>query len=107
MNYMGGVSCKVKMSGLCRTDRPYIPRLKPARGALPSISSLTCARGSARNVLLGVPGKDPKRLSGGSKGVKPLWGLRAKRAALRLGNSFELDRIRELRACLIACNSRH
>ena len=87
MSYMGGASRKPKTSGLCRTDRPYIPRLEPARGALPSIS-FAClrARGRAQRPL-GLPGKDPKRLFGGSKGAKPPWGLRAKRAALRPRNS--------------------
>ena len=87
MSYMGGASRKPKMSGLCRTDRPYIPRLKPARGALPSIFFSHLRARKRAHCSSGLPGKDSKRLSGGSKGVKPPWGLRAKRAALHLGNS--------------------
>jgi hypothetical protein len=49
-------------SGLCRTDRPYIPRLKPAREALPPVSPVHSE----------LPGKEPESLSGGSRGRSPL-----------------------------------
>src|SRR5262245_28165421 len=53
------------MSGRCRTDRPYIPRLKPAREAHPPKE-----RHDSVRVAGSMPGKDSKSLSGG-QGVKP------------------------------------
>ena len=68
------------MSGLCRTDRPYIPRLKPAGEAHPPVC-LCCAAPRAEGALdarlQNLPGKDLESLSGGSKGAKPPWGLRS------------------------------
>jgi hypothetical protein len=49
-------------SGLCRTDRPYIPRLKPAREALPPVSPAPSE----------LPGKESESLSGGSRGRSSL-----------------------------------
>jgi hypothetical protein len=53
---------KSTQSELCRTDRPYTSRLKPAHEALPPVSP-------AQNEL---PGKDSESLSGGSRGQSPL-----------------------------------
>jgi hypothetical protein len=60
-------------SGLCRTDRPYIPRLRPAREALPP---------APFQDEVNMPGKDAESLSGGSRGQSPL-AAREERAELR------------------------
>src|SRR5580704_872060 len=76
-------------SGLCRTDRPYIPRLRPAREALPPDST-------AQDEL---PGKESKRLSGGSRGQSPLAarahasGELRSAATQRVSSSLDLDEI--------------
>jgi hypothetical protein len=61
-----GWASRTFTSGHCRTDRPYIPRLKPARGALPPIAAVFVETPGEE-----LPGKGSKSLSGGAGGKAP------------------------------------
>ena len=81
---LGGAS-RTQTSGLCRTDRPYNPRLKPARGA---------ARQYTARAYTELPAEAYKESKVWGPGAKPLGGPRSGRGGWGLKPPFLLVKTR-------------